>query len=147
MKLIGAAFCVAGMCAAGLGAQTSQTETKSKITVKDGQEVTVTGCVQPMASETGFMLTNVADKSGALRSYMLVTDEMDLAKHVGHRVMINGKAADRGEGKIETETTTKIKMEHGADKEIHGKSEVSGDLANLPYLGVKSVKMIAASCP
>jgi hypothetical protein len=54
MKLIGAAFCVAAVCAVGLGAQTSQTETKS---------------------------------------------------------------------------------------------EVSGGLANLPYLGVRSVKMIAASCP
>jgi hypothetical protein len=70
MKLIGAAFCVAAVCAVGLGAQTSQTETK-----------------------------------------------------------------------------TKIKQEHGENKETHGKSEVSGDLANLPYLGVRSVKMIAASCP
>jgi len=148
MKLISAAFCVAAMCASGLGAQTSQTETKTKIKVKDGKDVTVTGCVQATASGTGVMLTNVADKTGALRSYILVSDDEEtLMKHVGHRVMIEGKAADRGDGKIETETKTKVKVEHGDDKETHGKSEVKGDLAHLPYLGVKTVKMIAASCP
>lgn len=148
MKLIGATFCMAAMCAIGLGAQTSQTETKTKIKVKDGKDVTVTGCVQATASGTGALLTNVADKTGALRSYILVSDdEPALMKHVGHRVMIEGKAADRGDGKIETETKTKVKVEHGDDKETKGKSEMSGDLAHLPYLGVKSVKMIAASCP
>ncbi len=147
MKLISTAFCLAAVCAVGLGAQTSQTETKSKVTVKDGKEVTVTGCVQPTASGTGFMLTNVADTTGALRSYILVTDEMDLSKHAGHRVMIEGKAADRGDGKVKTETKTTTKVEHGDDKTTKSKTEAKGDLAGLPFLGVKSLKMIAASCP
>jgi hypothetical protein len=147
MKLIGSAFCLTAICAVGLGAQTSQTETKSKITVKDGKEVTVTGCVQPTASGTGFMLTNVADKTGELRSYILVSEDGDLAKHVGHRVTIEGKAADRGDGKVKTETETKIKVEDADDKKTKSKTEAKGDLSGLPYLGVKSVKMIAASCP
>jgi hypothetical protein len=147
MKLVGMALYLATVCSAGLGAQTSQTETKSRITVKDGKEVTVTGCVEPMASGTGFMLTNVADKTGALHSYMLVSDDADLSKHVGHRVQLSGKVTDRGDAKIEMETKTKTKMEHGDDKETHSKSEVRGDAHGLPYLGVKSVKMIAAVCP
>ena len=93
------------------------------------------------------MLTNVADKTGALHSYMLVSDEDNLSKHVGHRVQIDGKAADRGDGKVQTETKTTMKVDHGDDKETKAKSEVKGDLDGLPYLGVKSVKMIAASCP
>jgi hypothetical protein len=92
------------------------------------------------------MLTNVADTTGALHSYVLVSDDTDLSKHVGHRVQIDGKAADRGDGKIKTETKTKMKVD-GDDKETKAKSEVKGDLAGLPYLGVKSLKMVAASCP
>ena len=50
MKLIRMACCVAVACSIDLAAQTAQTESKSKITVKDGQEVTVTGCVEPTAA-------------------------------------------------------------------------------------------------
>ena len=147
MKLIGIALCLATVCVAALGAQRSQRESKSRIAVKDGKEVLVTGCVEPTASGTSFMLTNVADKSGALHSYMLVSEDADLSKHIGHRVQIKGTATDRGDAKIETETKTKTKAEHGDEKEAHTKSEVSGDLPGVPFLGVKSVKMIAASCP
>jgi hypothetical protein len=149
MKSLGAAFCFVCIGAVGLGAQataqTSETETKSKIAVKGGKEVTVTGCIEPSASE-GFMLTHVADKSGALHSYMLVSEENDLSKHVGHRVQISGRAADQGDATIKTETTTKKKLEPGDSKETHHKSEVRGDLAGVPFLSVDSVKMIAAAC-
>jgi hypothetical protein len=128
-----------------LGAQTSQTDTKSTITVKDGKSVTVTGCVIPTSGGTGFMLTNVADKSGALHNYMLVSDDGDLAKHVGHRVRIEGKVTDRGDGKVKIETKTKTKVEDGDDKESTSKSEIQG--TGPSYLGVRSVKMIAAVCP
>jgi hypothetical protein len=147
MKLIGMAFCFAAACSVCLGAQTAQTESKSKITVKDGKEVTVTGCVEPAASGTEFMLTHVADKSGAMHNYMLVSDDSDLAKHAGHRMQISGKVTDRGDGKIKVQTKTKTKVEHGDDKETRSKSELKGDMAGAPFLGVKSMKMIAAACP
>jgi hypothetical protein len=147
MKSIGPALCLSAMCAAALGAQTAETQTKSKIAVKDGKDVQVTGCIEPTTGGTGFMLTNVADKTGALHSYMLTSDEIDLSKHVSQRVQINGKAADQGDAKIKTETKTKTKVESGDDKETRSKSEVRGDLSGMPFLGVKSVKMIAASCP
>jgi hypothetical protein len=147
MKLIGMAFCLSVACSVGLGAQTAQTESKSKVTVKDGKEMTVTGCVEPAASGTAFMLTHVADKSGAMHNYMLVSDDGDLAKHVGHRMQIDGKVTDKGDGKIKVETKTTTKVEHGDDKETHSKSELKGDMAGVPFLGVKSMKMIAAACP
>ena len=50
MKLIGTAICAAAVCLTSLGADAGQTETKSKIKVKDGKEVNVTGCVAPAAS-------------------------------------------------------------------------------------------------
>ena len=149
MRIIAPALCSLIVCAAAVGAQTQteSRETKSKIAVKGGKDILVTGCVEPTASGDGYMLTNAADKTGALHSYMLVSDDADLSKHVGHRVQINGKAADQGDATIKSETKTKTKVEHGDDKETHHKSEVRGDLAGVPFLGVKSVKMIAASCP
>lgn len=141
MKLTTLTCCLAIAGAATLEAQSSETTTKTKIDVKDGKDMKVTGCVEAGA-DGGFVLTNVADKSGALHRYMLVSDSDDFSKHLGHRVQIDGKAADRGHGK--TEITTETKTE-GADKAT-SKIEASGDMA-LPYLGVKHMKMLASSCP
>jgi hypothetical protein len=149
MKSIGPALCFLCIGAAALGAQTqtNERETKSKIAVKGGKDVLVTGCIEPSSGDNGYMLTHAADKNGALHSYMLVSDDGDLSKHVGHRVQISGKAADQGDATIKTETKTKTKAEPGDDRERHSKSEVRGDLAGVPFLSVKSVKMIAAACP
>jgi hypothetical protein len=93
------------------------------------------------------MLTNVADKTGALHSYILVSDDADLAKHVGHRLQLDGKVADRGDAKVTIETKTKTKVEHGEDQQTTKKTEIEGDATGYPYLNVKSMKMIAAVCP
>ena len=147
MKTIAAALCFLIACAAAGGAQTQteSRETKSKIAVKGGKDIQVTGCVEPTSN--GYMLTRAADKTGALHSYMLVSGAVDISKHVGHLVRITGNAAYRGDATVKTETKTKTKVEHGDDKETVSKSEVRGDLAGLPFLGVKSVKLIAGSCP
>jgi hypothetical protein len=78
---------------------------------------------------------------------MLTSDEEDFSKHVGHRMQLSGKVTDRGDGKIEVETKSKTKVEHGDDKKTHSKMEMKGDMAGVRYLGVHSMKMIAASCP
>jgi len=144
MKLIGLASALALAGSVALGAQT---ESKSKVVVKDGHDVTVTGCIEPNASGTGYMLTHVADKQGEMHDYMLADSEEDFSKHVGHRVTIQGKAADKGDGKVKVETKTKTKIENGDDKETRTKSEVRGDMDGMRFLGVKSMKMIAAACP
>ena len=136
MKLISTAFCVAALFTIGVGAQSSTTKTKTKVEVKDGKNITVNGCLDRNPSG-GYVLTTT---EGALK-YALVTDD-DLSKHVGHRVEVKGKAADRGDGKVKIESTTGT----GGDK-TKAKTEVEGnDMTGMSYLGLKSLKMISASC-
>lgn len=130
------------------GAQDVKEKTKTKVTVEDGKTITVTGCVGRSA-EGGFTLTNVAGKEGAMGSYALVggDDNDKIDDHVGHRVEITGKAADRGKGKLKVETKTEMKVKGEDTKKTEAKSEVKGDLQGLPFLSVKSVRMLASVCP
>jgi hypothetical protein len=129
-------------------AQSSETQVKSKITVKEGKSATLTGCVmQSSSGPTNFMLTHVADKKGSVHDYHLVAQDGELSKHVGHRVLIDGKVTDRGDAKVKVERTEKTKVENGDDKKTTGEAELKGDIDDMPYLGVKSLKMIAAVCP
>lgn len=150
MKLMGmtaSAIALSFAAVAAVGAFAQQSESKSKVTVKDGKSIDVTGCLEPSSRENTYMLTHVADKKGALHSYILVADDVDFAKHVGHRVQVSGKAADRGDAKVEVETKTKTTDAKGDDKTTHTKSTVEGDISGVPYLGVESLKMVAAVCP
>jgi hypothetical protein len=132
------------MCAVGT-AQDVEKKSKTKLKVEDGKATTVTGCVERSA-EGDFMLTNVAGKEGALGNYILAaTDDDnldDVEKHVGHRVEVTGKAADQGKGKVTFETKTE-----GTSGTTESKSEVKGNLNGLPFLGVRSLRMIASVCP
>ena len=135
MKLICATFGLAAICAVGLGAQSGTTTTKTKVDVKDGKDITVSGCLESNPGG-GYMLTTT---TGAMK-YAIVTDD-DLQKHVGHRVELKGKAADRGDGKVKIESEVKS----GGDK-AKAKTEMKGDMAGMHYLGMKSLKMISTSC-
>ena len=121
----------------------AQDTSKTRVIVEDGKEMTLTGCVQ-RNPDGGYTLTNAAGKDGVVSGYILARlddkdDELDdLKDHVGHRVEIKGRAADRGEGKI------RVKTDSG---KTESQSEVKGDLSGLPFLGVKSVRMIASVCP
>ena len=128
-------FALAGVVS--VGAQSSESTTKTKVDVKDGKDMKVTGCVA--SDGAGYVLTNVADKDGSLHSYMLVSDGEDFSKLVGQRVQIEGTVADSHHGKVEIKTETKVE---GPGKDTHSKVEGKG-----PYLGVKHLKKIAASCP
>lgn len=143
MKLTTLTCCLAVAGAVTLGAQSSETTTKTKIEVKNGKDVKVTGCVEP-GFGGGYVLTNVADKGGALHRYILVSNDDDFAKHVGHRVQIEGKVADSEHGKVEIKRETKME---GVDKDSRSTIEATGDPAAKLYLGVKHMTMIAASCP
>lgn len=146
MKLGYSAAAIVLACAVA-GAQEVQEKTKTKVSVEDGKEITVTGCVG-RGAQGGFTLTHVAGKDGALGSYALVGDDLDdVEDHVGHRVEVRGKAADRGKGKIKVETKTETKVKGEDAKRTESKSEVKGDLEGLPFLSVKSVRMLASVCP
>jgi hypothetical protein len=148
MKHIGWALCLATAGTLNLAAQSNDTSSKTKITIKDGKDVEVTGCVAPGVTAGTYVLTNVADKRGAMHNYLLIAnDNKDLAKHVGHRVEIEGKVTDRGDDvKVKIETETKTETPRG-DRKTESTSELKGETVALPYLGVQEIEMIAAVCP
>jgi len=91
---------VAVLLACGLvAAQDIDKQSRSKLKVEDGKTITVTGCVE-RGSDGDYVLTNVAGKDGSLGSYILAASDDDdlenVAKHVGDRVEVTGKAADQG---------------------------------------------------
>ena len=105
-------------CGVGLSAQSAKVKSETEIAVKDGKNVTVTGCVERAASGTGFVLTSAEGKDVESRHYLLVGKDDSMEEHVGHLVEIKGKAADVGnDGKVEVKTKTKIEREHADDKE------------------------------
>lgn len=146
MKLIGITTTAVFTLALGITshAQTT-TQTKTEVKVKDGADVNIVGCIETNA-DGKFMLTHAADKKGALPDYLLVTDDNNLSKHLGHRVDVSGIATDRGDGKLEIKREAKNKVEGADDQKTKSKSELEGDLGNLHYLKVNSVKMLAAAC-
>jgi hypothetical protein len=129
-------------------AQDRETKSQTRIIVEDGEEMTVTGCLRAN-NEGGFSLTHVAGKDGAIGSYLLAVsdeeDDDDLKDHLGHRLEITGRAADRGDGRLRVEPRNEMRKANGA--KARSGSEVKGDLAGLPYLGVRSFRMIATACP
>ena len=130
--------CLAVAGTVALGAQSSETRTKTKVDVESGKDMKVTGCVTS-DSAGGYMLTEVARKGQNMHRYTLVSDKDDFSKVVGHRVEIEGKVGDRGDGKVEIKTETKV---DGPAKDTHSKTE--GPAA---FIGVKQMKMVAGSCP
>ena len=65
----------------------------------------------------------------------------DLSKYVGHEVQVKGNAADR-------DATVKVeqKVEGTSGAKTEAKTKTDGDSADLPYLGLKSVKTIGTTC-
>jgi len=136
MKLIGAAFGIAAMCAMGAAAQTQTTHESGtqKIEVQDGKKITINGCLEPNPSG-GYMLTT---EDGAMK-YALVTSK-NLDKQLDHWVAVRGKATDRGDAKV------KIESKHESAVGTTGSTaELSGNL-DLKYLGVDSVKELSKHC-
>lgn len=146
MKTLLAAV-VALLVAAAGAAQTTTAKSETRVKVKDGKEMKVTGCVERNPAGS-FMLTHVASRDGALGNYMLVDEDADdLEDHIGHRVEIKGKVADKDDdARIETRTKTEVKVADDTRK-TETRSVLKGDLTGLPFLGVKSIRMIAKACP
>ena len=139
MKMTTLTACLALASAVSvLGAQSSETVTKTKIDVKDGRDVKVTGCIEA-GSDGGYILTNVADKTGDRHSYVLVSDSENFSKVLHNRVEIDGKIGDSRNGKVEIKTETKV---DGPARDTHSKVETKAG-----YLGVSHMRSIASVCP
>jgi len=129
---------VAALAIAPIAAQESEVKTKTKIEVHRGESVKASGCVEQ--GSDGLMLTDVT--GDVTHSYLLVGKSDELQKHVGHRVEIKGKAADRKDGKVVTETKTKV--DGGKEQSTKVKSE--GSDLGMAVIGVESVKVVPGAC-
>jgi hypothetical protein len=146
-RLTAVAICLAALSAAGLTAQTqeTQTTTKTKIEIKGGKNVTMIGCLERQANGD-YVLAEVRDNRRLeYTRYALVTSQ-DLSRHVGERVEIKGKAVTNGDGKVSVESKTKTEVENAPDQESKTKSEGTSGAFNLPVLGVRSMKTLSSSC-
>lgn len=140
---------VALSCCVGLAAQSATVTQETKIEVEDGEDVVVTGCLGRSASGDGFVLSDVESKDDdddvTTRSYLLVGEAGDLEEHVGHLVEIEGQATDES-GEIEVTTKTEVQRSDADDEQTETKTEISGDMTGLPYLGVDELRMLRSSC-
>ena len=137
MKILFTACGLALAAHVSVSAQSTETTTKTKIEVKDGRDVKVTGCVDH-DSRGRYVLTDVKDGHERLHRYILVSDANDFSKMLGQRVRIEGRLADSVEGKVEIKTETKV----DGDRDTHGKAEGPG-----PYIGVKHMERVEGACP
>jgi hypothetical protein len=133
---------------ASVFAQDEVKKSRTTVSIESGKDITVTGCVARSGDD--FSLTNAAGKDGAAGPYFLIAagdDRDELKKHIGHRVEIKGKAADKGDAKLTMKTEREFKDSDGDKKKTESTTKVKGDLDGLPFLGVKSVRMLATVCP
>ena len=150
-------------CGVGLSAQSAKVKSETEVSVKDGKNVTVTGCLERAVSGTGFVLTSTEGKDVESRHYLLVgkddamVNQNDFDKalkridvETSDYYMLGYYSSNpdptRRTRKVEVKTKTKVERENADDKETESKTQMQGDLADVPYLGVKSVKTIRESC-
>jgi hypothetical protein len=145
MRLIRATLVAVSLVGVTLAAQQVKTVTKEKTTfeVKDGKDVTVSGCVDRF-DDGGYLLTN---ESGELK-YVLVTND-NLSKYVGNRVEIKGLSTDDGTGRLRIEkevgTSGVVGSEKVGDRKVTRATELSGNVG-FPYVSVKSLKKLSSRC-
>ena len=143
-------LCAAVLCATTtLGAQqTSKITQESSVKIKDGDHVKITGCIE--RTESGFTLSNLSGNSDRTPYFQLVFDDDshrdDVAKYVGQKVELEGKAAISDDAKVEVKTKVKREVEHGPDRKAEAKTEIKGEMA-VPLLEVDHVKRVSESCP
>ena len=136
MTAVGVACLMAGSASAQTGSMPMGKMDHGKM----GKSMAVTGCVAA-GSETGhYMLTNATMGDMTAQSYDLIGG--DLKAHLGHKVEVT---ASMGTGKpmAKGKMMGKDKMEKGEAAGEHKMGTAEAHSA----LQVKSVKMIAATCP
>jgi hypothetical protein len=158
--------CVVAFALAAVGVSAQYPEQKpadKQAPMKSAQSVTITGCVREGDSANAFVLANVdpsalaavhgsgttgtagtppAGSSATATVALISTADIDLKKHVGHKVEVSGTIApakaEPGTGAAGTAGTPSdtTAREAGKDK----------GMAHAPKLNVRSVKHVAESC-
>lgn len=122
--------------------------------------MTLTGCVVAGEEPGTFMVTNVvAEGLGPTNAFYRLDSSKDLARQVGHRVEIKGKADlgdfDKGKMRVKTDdnkVTTevkadgkKVKVEESIWAGTMGSRKINADIATYGF-EVKSVKRLEGNC-
>jgi hypothetical protein len=138
------------MLTAGLDAQVVRTTQETNVKIENGKDMKVIGCLHRSADHKGYVLSNLSGDAATHRNFVLLAEaeEMDdLAEHVGHKVELQGDLVDRDHGEVEIKTKTAREVAGGDDSKSEVKTEIKGEHAGSPFLGVESVKMISKVCP
>jgi hypothetical protein len=125
--------------------QETKTTTSTKVEIKGGKEVTVTGCLERRPNGD-YQLTEMGEDRRREPSRHALVNSEDLPKHVGERVEIQGKAVVNGDGKVSVESKTKTEVENGKDQETKSKTEATSGALETPFLGVTSMKTLSSTC-
>jgi hypothetical protein len=138
---LGAMILVSSAAAAGMSQDRIpelQKEARSKST-----SATLTGCVAPGVASGTYILTNITKdeqpnvKDGLVRtSVLLSSTDVDVSKHVGHRVSVTGVYVSQGR-------TTRVAA---MDKPVPTEEMAKGDKLTSGTFRVKSLAMVADSC-
>ena len=140
----------------GLAAQQQKVKERTKVKTDDAKVVTWIGCLQ--ASGDGFDLTEVSrGTSGDARKdsraptmVMLrqVPANVDLQKHVGHRVAITGAAEKDVFEDIEVKVQTKKTVEQKARPDTKTKTKIEADVDPTGHniLVPISIREISKTC-
>jgi hypothetical protein len=110
----------------------------------DAKRITLTGCVTRATPAAAYTLTNIT-KEGEVTpndtmkgmTVLLGGADVDLSKHVGHRVALTGSYASDEAGAIGTKGTHKPAADDATS---------AGDKKMTGTFTVKSLKMVSESC-
>ena len=136
-------------------AQDTKTTVQSETKSSGGEVKTVTyaGCVHEGTEAKTYVLdkvvpvsrTTTANENGTFSTtttYMLVPgDRVDVQTHLGQKVEVTGMLIP--EGKVQTETTTKVEREDAKDTTTKEKSKTKNA---EPQFRVTSIKTLAERC-
>jgi hypothetical protein len=147
--------------AATLGAQAPTSTTTTATPDKSDREITITGCLtktgddymlmnarandgkSSTATTAGAASTTTAGTVATTGTVAVDTPIMwklsggsDLEKHVGHKISVTGKAADRGHASMTTSASTSTSTT----------ATTTTTAPSAPKLDVKSIKMVSTSC-
>jgi hypothetical protein len=138
-------FAVISAAGATAQKQETKTTTETKTEVKQGKDVTVTGCLERLGSGD-YVLTGIRQNRGDGPTEYVLVGEDNLSKHVGQRVEIRGKAVTRGQGTVSTESKTKVETDNGPDLETKTTTQGTTGEFDRPVVGVSSMKTRSSSC-
>jgi hypothetical protein len=131
----------------GPTAQTKETKatTDTRVEVKHGKDVIVTGCVQRLVSGD-YALTGIRENGRDAATEFVLVGHDDLFKHVGQRVEIRGQVVTSGEGIGSTESQENSPTDSDTALQTRTTGEGTTGAVDRAVLGVSAIKSRSSTC-